>query len=180
LRAIYALYADPDAAERAVSAIRAVGPELGIDARDIEVQSSEPLEEYEFGRPRTETVMPWLAALGGLLGGLSGFVLASWTQKAYPIPTGGMPIVTLWADGIITFELTMFGAILAALLTLLLSARLPSWRRKLHDPEISDGKILIGVVNPPGPALVELEKRMREAGADQVKEFTGDRYPPKT
>lgn len=176
LRAIYGLFAQPESAERAVSSLLDAGTEWGIERDDIAVETSEPLEEYEFGRPDTGTPMPWLAALGGLVGGVGGYLLVTLTQQAYPIPTGGMPIVALWAVGIITYEMTMLGAIVATLVTLLASTRLPDWRTKLHDPEISSGKILIGVINPPERAGAELERRLREAGADPVRVFPQDRH----
>jgi hypothetical protein len=164
-QAVYGLYSDPDSAQRAVNALRGAEVEL----RDIAVVSSQPFDEYEFGRRDHQTPMPWLAALGGLAGGTGGFLLAVLSQKAYPLPTGGMPIVALWPSGIVTYELTMLGAILTALLTLLVTARLPDWRAGLYDPAVSDGKILVGVVNPREDSRVELERRLREAGAEQTK-----------
>jgi hypothetical protein len=53
------------------------------------------------------------------------------------------------------FEMTMLFGILAAVLTLLVTARLPGPRPALYDPAIMDGKILVGVVNPRDPAAVE-------------------------
>lgn len=174
LKAIYALYSEPDSAERAFNSLRVRASGLGIETRDIAVESSEPFDEHAFGRPETGTRMPWLAALGGVIGATSGFCLASWTQKAYPIPTGGMPIVTLWTDGIITYESTMLGAILATLFTLLVSAGLPNFRSRLYDPEISNGKILVGVINPPEGSRSELEKALRDAGAESVRDSARD------
>jgi len=69
----------------------------------------------------------------------------------------------------VTYELTMMGAIVTTLITLLIGSRLPNWKPKLYDPEISDGKILIGVVDPPDDTRAELENRLRRAGAEQVK-----------
>jgi hypothetical protein len=81
-----------------------------------------------------------------------------------------MPIVTLWANGIVTYELTMLGAILATLFTLLVAARLPDWRTKIYDPAVSEGKILVGVVNLQEDSRVEIERRLRDAGAEGTKE----------
>ena len=167
LKAIYGLYPDPDSAQRAVDALR----DAEIEPRDLAIMSSEPFGEYEFGRIDHRTPMPWLAVLGGLLGGATGLMLSSLTQKLYPIPTGGMPIMPFWSNGIVTYELTMLGAILATLLTLLFTTRLPDWRGRLYDPEISEGRILVGVVNPAEESRVELQRRLREAGALQVKDF---------
>ena len=111
-----------------------------------------------------------LAALGGLAGGLFGYWLTSFTQRAYVLPTGGMPIVPPWTNGIIIYELTMLGAILVTLVTLLRTTRLPTFKAPLSDPEIWSGKILVGVRNVSGQANAELEKRLRQAGASQVKQ----------
>lgn len=172
MNAIYGLYPDPDSAQRALNVLERAQSELGFRNEDITVLSGEPYEEYGFGKRENVTRMPWLAALGGLMGGLSGWWFVAFTQKSYPLISGGMHLVTKWPDGIITYELTMLGAILTTLVTLLITARIPDWRgRKLYDPAISNGKILIGIVNPPEQARGELEKRLRAAGAEVVKDF---------
>jgi Alternative complex III, ActD subunit len=168
---IYALYSDPESAQRAVNALRAGSREIGISDRDIRVLSSEPFEEHEFSLRESRTTMPWIAVLGGVLGGLAGYALTAFTQHAYPLPTGGMPVSPLWTNGIIIYELTMLGAILATIMTLVASARLPNPRKQLYDPAISDGKILVGVVNPPDTARAGAEARLKQAGAREVKTF---------
>ena len=164
MKAVYGLYPDPDSAERAVELLRSAN----VDDRSIVVLSSEPFDEYEFGRRDHETIMPWLAALGGLVGGASAFAFVAFTQKVYPLPTGGMPIVSLWPNGIITYEFTMIGAILATLATLIVTARSPRESAQLYDPEVSNGKILIGVVNPAEGLRGAAEQALRNAGAESV------------
>jgi purine-cytosine permease-like protein len=85
------------------------------------------------------------------------------------LPTGGMPVVTSWTNGIIIYELTMLGAIATTLITLLITAGLPHFGEQLSDPEIWHGKILVGVTNPPDRARLELETQLRQAGAAEVK-----------
>lgn len=169
---LYALYSDPESAQRAVNALRAAGPDLGFGPRDITVVCSEPFDGYEFFQQDHKTAMGWIAALGGLCGGIAAFTFAAYTQNAYPLATGGMAIVPLAPNGIITYEMTMLGAILATLLTLLLTARLPNWKRQLYDPEISEGKILVGVMNAPENSRAVVEKKLLDAGAGGVKEFS--------
>ncbi len=164
---IYALYPDADAAQRAVDLLVAAG----VDRRDVEVIASEPHDERAFFGVDAGTPMPWLAALGGILGGCSGYALASLSQKAYPISTGGMPIVAHWTNGIITYEVTMLGAILVTLATLLVGARLPQWKARLYDPQISDGKILVGVCDSLDALRLEAKKALLAAGAVEVREF---------
>ena len=171
MRVIYALYSDPDDAQRAYDSLCGSGGAPGFDERQIAVLSSEPFEGYDFFKQDHKTVIPWIAALGGLVGGVLGFWFAAYTQAVYPIPTGGMPIVPFYADGIITYELTMLGAVLATLITVLITARLPNWRRQLYDPEVSNGKILVGVIDAPEVSRAGVEKKLIEAGAGGIKEF---------
>jgi len=141
MTAIYGLYNSPHDAQVAFDRLRSAG----ISEGDITVMSSEPLEEYEFGSRDRKTVMPWIAVLGAVIGLTGAYLLTSLTQKAWAINTGGMPIVSTYTNLIIMFELTMLGAVFATVLTLLKTARLPSRLPKLYDPEISMGKILVGV-----------------------------------
>lgn len=170
-KAVYGLFPNPDSAERAFHRLSEERDKLSVRESDIFARSSEPFDQYDFGRRDHKTAMPWFAALGGLIGGLSGFWFVSFTQKSYPLVSGGMNVVTKWTDGIITYELIMLGAILATLVMLLVSARLPNWKTGIYDPEISSGKIMIGVQNPEESSRTQLVKTLLEAGAEQVKEF---------
>ena len=84
----------------------------------------------------------------------------SWlTEMSWPIDVGGLPIFAWWPNLIITFELTMLGAILATVITLVVAARLGRGSA-LYDAEVSDGKILVGVTNPPESSLADLESAL--------------------
>lgn len=143
--------------------------DAGIAPEKLLVMSAQPFEEYSFARAERKTALPWLATLGGLIGGICGFLLARYTQVAYPIVTGGMPLVAPWPTAIVTYELTMYGAVLATVIALLIATKLPNWKPKIYDPEVSNGKILIGVVDPSDATRADLEKRLRGAGAELVK-----------
>lgn len=169
VNAIYALYDGPDSAQQAVHRLERDADRLGIGARKIEVLSSVPLEEHEVGRREVPSSMPWFAALGGITGGTTAYFFVTGAQRAFPIVTGGMPITPFWTNGIIVYEMTMLGAILTTLLTLLLRVRLPDWRKRLYDPAVSDGLILVGVTGPPERSLTEIEDVFRQTGAQAIK-----------
>ena len=88
MNAVYGLYPDGHAAQEAVDRLRAAG----VDEDDITILSSQPMEDFEFGRRGRENWMWWTASLGGLVGGLFGTWLTRATQQAWPLETGGMPI----------------------------------------------------------------------------------------
>jgi hypothetical protein len=169
MKALYALYSDPDAAQRAVNALKLAGGSLGIGERQIVVVTAEPFDGYDFSDDHSQTHIFLLASIGGIVGAIFGYWLTRFTQVSYPLNTGGMPIVSLWTNGIIIYELTMLGAIVWTLLTLLITARLPHFGKSLSDPAIWHGKILVGVTDPPEQARTELEKQFRQAGASEVK-----------
>jgi len=139
--AMYGLYEEPAAAERAFTALR----RAGVAETNITVISSEPFEAFEFSHRDKSMILFRLAGLGAALGLICGVLLTSGTERAWPLVTGGMPIVAWWPNIVITFELTMLGAILTTSVSLLVTARLPTRKRSLYDPEVSDGKILVGV-----------------------------------
>jgi hypothetical protein len=163
MKAIYALYPSTEGAQRAVDSLR----EAGFAHRDITILSSEPLEHYEFARRDMSTWMSGIAAMGGFIGMATGYLLTSLSQKAWPINTGGMPIVSDYPNLIVIFELTMLGAVFATVITLLVTAGIPSRSADIYDPEISEGKILIGVTNPRDPAAVQ--RALRSAGVEELK-----------
>jgi hypothetical protein len=165
VKAIYGLYSDPDSAQHAVELLR----REGVADDSITVLASQPYEEYEFSRRYRQTWLFWIAAGGGALGLGIGLALAYLTETLWPLVTGGMPIVSWWPNIIIMFELTMLGAILATVVSLLVMTELPTIRSKVYDPEISEGKILVAVENPPDGEIPALERTFKASGIAEVK-----------
>jgi hypothetical protein len=152
MKAVYALYPDGHAAQQAVDALR----QAGVADDDITVISGQPMEHHEFGHIGAKSKMWWIACGGGLLGMGTGFGLSWITETSWPINVGGMPIFAWWPNLIITFELTMLGAILSTVVTLLVTAALPSSRNRLYDPEVTTAnKILVGVEGGPAESKAE-------------------------
>jgi hypothetical protein len=162
MSAIYALYDTGDAAQRAVNSLR----NAGVADSAITVISDQPMEAYEFGEMNRATRIWYIASGGGLI----GLVFATWltrmTELAWPLPTGNMPIVSWWPNLIVIFELTMLGAILATVATLLVTGELLRRRPALYDPQVSDGKILVGVESP--AKSDDVERALVAAGSQKI------------
>jgi hypothetical protein len=164
VKAIYGLYPDGHAAQQAVNRLRAAG----VDDARITVLSSRPMEEFEFGHMGGRSYMWWIACAGGLIGMVTALTLAWITETWWPINVGGLPIFAWWPNLIITFELTMLGAILATVATLVVTASLGRGGR-LYDPAVSDGEILVGVENPADGAITELQLALEAAPGARIK-----------
>jgi len=163
VKAIYGLYSDPDSAQRAVDELR----RGGVSDRSITVITSQPYEEYEFSHRYKESWLFYIAALGAIIGLLAGLTIAVGTETLWPLVTGGMPIVAWWPNIIIMFELTMLGSILATVVSLFVTAGLPTTESRVYDPEVSRGKILVAVEEPKNEALVE--RTLKESGTNEIK-----------
>ena len=164
MKAIYGLYGDGMSAQQAVNRLRA----NGVADRAIVVMSAQPMEDFEFGHMDSQTRIWWIACLGGLLGMATAFGLAWITEVSWPIDVGGLPTFAWWPNLIIIFELTMLGAILATVVTLFVTAGLGR-RPSFYDPAVSDGKILVGIANPPEASVAALETALGAIHGAQVK-----------
>jgi Protein of unknown function (DUF3341) len=163
MNAIYGLYSDPDSAQHAVDELR----RSGVADRAITVIASQPYEEYEFSHRYKQTWIYWIAAGGGVLGLGAGLGLALLTETAWPLVTGGMPIIAWWPNIIIMFEMTMLGAILATVVSLFITAELPTTESKVYDVEVSQGKILVAVEDTRD--LDAVETTLKTTNVDTIK-----------
>jgi len=165
MRGIYALYRDPYAVQRAVDSLR----KIGLAEREIIVMSSEPFEEFEFSDRDKANWLRWIAGGGGVLGLVSAYLLTSVTQMSWPLKTGGMPIVAIWPNTIIMFELTMLFAVLATVIALFVTAKLPGQKSPIYDPEIMNGYIAVGIEHPPERLAEQVQLALAADSSGPVK-----------
>jgi len=120
LHGVMAEFDDPqalvDATERAFEA----------GYRRMDAYSPYPIEELHHALHAPATKLPLIVAIGGLLGGSGGLLLQYWVSAiAYPINVGGRPYFSWPAFIPVTFECTILGAVLSAVLGMLALNRLP-------------------------------------------------------
>ncbi len=112
--------------------------------RILEIRSSAPLSEELNGLVATRASrVPLMGIMGGALGGLAAFLIATLTAKAYPLITGHMPIVAAPPVGIITYEGIALGAVLATTLAVIWECRLP----RRHSASAADGAVAEGRIS---------------------------------
>jgi hypothetical protein len=132
-----------DTRREAVAALHELQRE-GVPNSSITVMSSEPLHLEALHPPKSR--IAGFAIAGGLLGAAFAILLTVLTSRRVGLVTGGMPIVSPWAFGIVVFELTALGAILTALGRMIFEARLLR-RRPLtgHEDAVANGKVVIAI-----------------------------------
>jgi len=139
---------------------------IGFSADNIEVFSEEPLEMPAHILERSSHMSLGavsIAVIGCLL--VIGFVY--FTQYNYPLVTGGMPLFSFWATGVVFYELTMFSAIATTFFWFLLESGLLSRRRRSSVPELGGSAIRIRVRCQPDEAETGI-RCLESAGAIAV------------
>jgi len=119
--------------------------QAGVDPESMEVMTSQPIHGEPFLPERRPTKLRTWALSGAAIGMVGGFLLATVTALNYPLVKGGMPIVAPWTVGLITYETTMLGAVLATLAGLLIELRLPNYKDLPYDASVVDGGVLLAV-----------------------------------
>jgi hypothetical protein len=94
--------------------------------RRMDAYSPIPIEELDEALDMRRTKLPLLVLIGGICGGIGGFLLQVWVSAvAYPMNIGGRPIIS-WPQFIpVTFETTVLGAALTAFIGMWALNKLP-------------------------------------------------------
>jgi hypothetical protein len=141
--------------------------QAGIQPESMDVMTSQPIHGEPFVPNLKPTRLRTWALCGAGLGLLGGFSLATITALNYPLVKGGMPIVAPWTVGLITYETTMLGAVLATLVGLLVELRLPNFKNLPYDPSVVDGGVVLALSCPEG-SRASVETAVGAAGASKV------------
>jgi len=165
MKGMYGLYKDGFAAQRAVDSLRSAG----VADNDITVISGAPMEDFEFSHINGQNRLWYVACAGGLIGFAIAYLLVTATSSAWPMNVGNMKTIAWWAFLVPVFEMTMLGAILATVGTLIVTAGLGRRRPVLYDPAVSDGKILVGIENPSQGKMGEVERALLVAPGITLK-----------
>lgn len=120
---IYGVVAEFDNPQELLNATRAAY-EAGY--RRIEAYTPYPIEEVSEAVSPHRGRLPLIVLFGGILGGLSGYLLQYYTQVIdYPLNIGGRPYHS-WPSFVVpTFETTILGAAIAAVFGMLALNGLP-------------------------------------------------------
>ncbi len=130
----------------------------GLTPNDLAIFSEEPIE-FRKGILDRPSHMSKAAVAGAVCLGTAATSFVYYAQHNYEIVTGGMPIFSFWATGIITYEMTMLGAIFATFFWFLWESGLIRKR----DPAAPVPNI--------GPASMSLRVRCETGRADTFVEI---------
>ena len=120
---LYGVLAEFDTPDELLAATRRAH-EAGY--RQMDAYTPFPIEGLAEALGFHRTRLPLIVLLGGIVGGVGGYLMQYWIAAIdYPLNIGGRPLHSWPAFIPVTFELTILGAALAAVLGMLVLNGLP-------------------------------------------------------
>ncbi len=161
-RGMLGLFQDSSSAVAAADALKSSG------VTDFQVLSDAPYPEGAFGEPPSHHRLYVFPFIGAALGLSVALLLTAGTQLAYPLVTGGKPILAIPAMFVICYEGTMLGAVLFTILGVIFESRLPRFGVGLYDTRITEGYLALEVAVPE-EQVEQIEEIFRGANAIDIK-----------
>lgn len=162
-RHILGLFSDAETAADATDVLL----EAGCAQEDYDVLTGSPYPEGAFGEKTPVHHVYVFPIVGALMGLTTAVLLTSGTQIAYPLVTGGKPILAIPAMTIISYEGTLLGAVIFTILGIIFESRLPRPRLDPYDPRITEGYIGL-IVKCPEERLDTVDQALRRGNAVDV------------
>ena len=127
-----------------------------------------PYPEGTFGEAEPVHKLFRWPLIGAACGFIIGLVLTTGTQLAFPLVTGGKPILSIPPMAIIIYEGTMLGAILFTVAGIVFESRLPRLFMGAYDTRITEGYIGVTVTTEED-RVGRAEEVLKGAGAEDIK-----------
>ncbi len=158
------LFQDPDKAADAMDALHSNGFRRGT----FDVLTGMPYPEGAFGEHVPQHRLFRYPAFGAIIGFTTALFLTTATQAAYPLVTGGKPILALFAMLVILYEMTMLASVIATVIGIIIESRLPNVKPGAYDPRITEGWIGV-VVTSDDDMAGKASETLTAAGALEIK-----------
>jgi hypothetical protein len=164
-QSILGLFQQPEPAADAMDGLKEAGFELGT----FDVLTGTPYPEGAFGEYVPQHRLFRYPAFGAIIGFTLAVFLTSVTQLAYPMVTGGKPILSIFAMLIIMYEMTMLAGVIATVVGIVIESRLPNMKPGIYDTRITEGWIGVVVTFNDDSKVADAEGVLNKAGALEIK-----------
>jgi hypothetical protein len=164
-QSILGLFQQPEPAADAMDGLKEAGFELGT----FDVLTGTPYPEGAFGEHVPQHRLFRYPAFGAIIGFTLAVFLTSVTQLAYPMVTGGKPILSIFAMLIIMYEMTMLAGVIATVVGIVIESRLPNMKPGIYDTRITEGWIGVVVTFDDDSKVADAEGVLNNAGALEIK-----------
>ena len=164
--AVLGLFEHPDGVADALDALRAAG----YKPDELTVLSDSPYPEGAFDEEPVRHNLHVYPTIGAVCGVAVGLLVTVGTQLAYPLVTGGKPLLSIPPMLVILYCAGLLGAMIVTAFGVVAESRLPDVRPLPYDSRISQGYLGLRVAPLPGGGRVEAgrddaARLLRAAGA---------------
>jgi|TARA_B110000116_G_scaffold87865_1_gene76428 hypothetical protein len=163
-KSILGLFLDPNHAADAMDGLK----ESGFERGTFDVLTGTPYPEGAFGEYVPQHRLFRFPAFGAIIGLTVSLFLTTATQLAYPLITGGKPILSIFAMLIIMYEMTMLSAVIFSVIGIIFESRLPNIKPGIYDPRITEGYIGVVITVDDGD-LDKAQKVIENSGSEEIK-----------
>ena len=164
-QSLLGLFEKADPAADAMDSFNEAGFKLG----SFDVLTGTPYPEGAFGEHLPQHRLFRFPAFGAIIGFTLAIFLTAGTQIAYPLVTGGKPILSIFAMLIIMYEMTMLSGVLATVVGIIFESRLPNLDPGVYDKRITEGMIGVVITLDDESRKKDAEDILKKSGAFEVK-----------
>ncbi len=165
-KSILGLFDTPDQGADALDALH----NAGFESHECDVLTGTPYPEGTFGEHVPQHRLFRFPLFGAIIGLTLSIFLTTATQIAYPLVTGGKPILSIFAMLIIMYEMTMLSAVVTTVVGIIFESRLPKFNIGAYDTRITEGLIGVVVNCKEEEELSKAKKVFSDCGALETKE----------
>jgi len=164
-QSVLGLYENADTAAEGARNLR----EAGFTSDDYEVMTGNPYPEGAFGEHVKKNKLFRFSLFGAFIGFITAFLFVFATQTAFPLVTGGKPILAIPASMIIMYEFTLLVAMIFTVIGVIFESRLPrpGGAGPLYDARITLGYIGL-LVTVDESRIGNAQQALQSGGAEEV------------
>ena len=158
---ILGVFSTPEDTTTALTALKKTGHEK------VALYSPFDPEEVDIPVAKIKSPVGWFTAAGALFGALAGLAFTVGTAILYPVETGGMPVLSLPAIAILSFDLMLLFAILFTIVGFICCTFFTTGRKTDLQESFSRDRFGISVSGDERSLASAIEV-LKKAGADKV------------
>ena len=162
-RSVLGLFTDENVVADTMDSLK----EEGYSSAEYEVLTGTPYPEGTFGEEEPVHKLYRWPLMGAVCGFITGILITAGTQLAYPLVTGGKPILGIPPMAIIIYEGTMLGSIIFTVIGVVFESRLPRLFMGAYDTRITEGYIGVTVTTEED-RVGKAEEVLKQSGAEDI------------
>ena len=164
-KSVLGLFVDETVVGDTLSSLR----KSGYKDNEFEVMTGSPYPEGTFGEAEPRHKLFRYPIFGAVIGFTVALIITAGTQLAYPLVTGGKPILSIPPMLVIFYEMTLLFSVIATILGALFESRLPKIFMGAYDERIMTEGYIGLVVTVSETRIKKAEDTLKKFGAESTK-----------